>query len=1015
MKRHILPILGIIALWVFILIQNYTPGTFLTGWDNLHPEFDFALNIKRSLFGVWQEYQGLGLLGGMGHIAALPRELILWTISLVLPTSFLRYAWTFLMLLAGPLGAYGLAWHLIGKISNKTKHEKTVLIGATAAGLFYLFNLNTVQTFIAPYEAFVTHYGILPWLLLSAVRYLDTPNRRTLLLYGLISVLGMTQAYVPTLFLVYLITLIPITIVAFLHMPMKKSLRTIGILAGTTTCINAMWALPFVYFTLTNSNVVVNSKINQMATEEIFLKNKKYGTLLDTLRLKNFWFDTIDVNPATNTNVRILNGWQNFSGNFYYQMTSFILMALVIGGLIISLKQKKLRVWSVVGTIAFTMVAVDTIPSSTIVSYLHDHVPLLHQFFRFPFTKWGTTLSLVYSILFGLMISTLIQWQMNKYPHAKRVPTFFILILLPVLTHILILTQPLLSPLMEHKIQKEYTDLFATMKKKTLGRIAYLPIQSFWDWKYFRWGYIGSGFLWYGVNEPVLDQAFNSWNKYNENYYWELSRAIYSKDSIAVASVFLKYDIKYILLDENIVNPDNNRSLYTEEIKTMLVDIPSFRKSQHLGKLTLYERTDESTTSFISLKQDLPIVSPVYSWTDNDAAYRELGDYITNSLIINSKSSENNSILYPFRSLFTKRSINEREFIVSETVDKMIIHSVTEATSASILKTETIVYDSARTTDFNPQSVTRCALLQEGVARASLDIDGNIRFTSKNQRGCLNINLVNQRGPESGLTHKDGYLVIVENRHVIGQPLLFALINQTAKHTEQETYLETKTGANKQRKEDWQVDYFILPPLAPDGLGYTIYVSNDSIGRQESINDLKRIRVYKIPYQKLVTMRSDNVINLSHSQTSSVDFSVEHPNSAYYKVKINKTDMNQTLTLSQSFDPGWKAYTVNDKCQMTNDKCSWEDKFKDRLKHLLPFLFGTELKEHVLVNNWANGWLLDRKTIRQEDNKKRQDLTVLPSQSLTVVVFFLPQLLEWFGFALLPVPFLFLFLKRFKK
>src|SRR5579871_549284 len=100
-------LVGIIA---FI---NRQPNTLLIGWDNLLPELNFKLNIQRSLFAVWQEYQGLGLLGGMGHASDLIRQLILLCLSVIFPINLLRYAWTMSMLLVGGLGAYTLILYLL--------------------------------------------------------------------------------------------------------------------------------------------------------------------------------------------------------------------------------------------------------------------------------------------------------------------------------------------------------------------------------------------------------------------------------------------------------------------------------------------------------------------------------------------------------------------------------------------------------------------------------------------------------------------------------------------------------------------------------------------------------------------------------------------------------------------------------------------------------------------------------------------------------------------------------------
>ena len=64
-------------LLVFVLfLTNFSPGTYLSGWDNLHPEFNPLMNLERAWQSAWQEYQGLGLLAGMAHSADLFRQLV---------------------------------------------------------------------------------------------------------------------------------------------------------------------------------------------------------------------------------------------------------------------------------------------------------------------------------------------------------------------------------------------------------------------------------------------------------------------------------------------------------------------------------------------------------------------------------------------------------------------------------------------------------------------------------------------------------------------------------------------------------------------------------------------------------------------------------------------------------------------------------------------------------------------------------------------------------------------------
>src|SRR5690606_41884167 len=49
----------------------------------------------------------------------------------------------------------------------------TKIIASFFAGLFYLLNLGTLQTFYAPFETFIAFYASLPWLLLSVFVYLE--------------------------------------------------------------------------------------------------------------------------------------------------------------------------------------------------------------------------------------------------------------------------------------------------------------------------------------------------------------------------------------------------------------------------------------------------------------------------------------------------------------------------------------------------------------------------------------------------------------------------------------------------------------------------------------------------------------------------------------------------------------------------------------------------------------------------------------------------------------------------
>jgi len=230
--RNILPYFLIFCVVIALFFTNYTPGTWLSGWDNLHPEFDFKTNIiERSIFSVWQEYQGLGVRAGNAHAADLLRQIGLFVLSFIFAPQQLRYFYHFFALFIGGIGTYELIKRivlrpvipdLIGDPESSTldsrfrgndnlrSYNKNGIVqqtGATLGALFYILNLGTMQYFAVPYEAFSHFFASLPWLLLTVFAYVDKQNRKTLALFTLATLLAIPMNYIPTIFVVYCVIL----------------------------------------------------------------------------------------------------------------------------------------------------------------------------------------------------------------------------------------------------------------------------------------------------------------------------------------------------------------------------------------------------------------------------------------------------------------------------------------------------------------------------------------------------------------------------------------------------------------------------------------------------------------------------------------------------------------------------------------------------------------------------------------------------------------------------------------
>jgi len=247
-----------------------------------------------------------------------------------------------------------------------------------------------------------------------------------------------------------------------------------------------------------------------------------------------------------------------------------------------------------------------------------------------------------------------------------------------------------------------------------------------------------------------------------------------------------------------------------------------------------------------------------------------------------------------------------------------------------------------------------------------------------------------------------GYLISAETKNISGKPLLFWLENLTNRKADLELYLDQRLDATTYHLP--ATSYLIQPPMAEDGLGYTLHFDNISIGRQKTINELGRVTVNLIPYQFLTSLKLVNKasglndiyhlrgvaggVKLSDLQGVTASHpEINHPNPAVYEIEMKQPiGGNETLVLSQAYHEGWSAY-ANSKLKTQNSKL-WK---------IFPFLFGEEL-EHVKVNNWENGWSLPASSYNLTPN--------------SYVIIFWPQWLQWFGFSLLISCLMFVFFKK---
>jgi len=1087
MKNKI--ITGILYPFLLVLIEavlfaaNYTPKTYLIGWDNVMPEFNLKLNYLRALSAVWQDYRGLGTLDGMAHAANLFHVIYINILSFLLPQNMLRYSFISLTHLIGGIAFYYLAVKLF-----KNKH------GAFLGALFYLFNLGVIQMYFAPLEVFAMHFAALPVMGLALLNAIKKKSKTSLFVLGAASLLTTPQAFVPTVFISYALFAGLLMVFSFKKTLIKRFILILGILFIT----NAFWLLPFSYTALFKSKVVQNTRINEFSSEEIYYRNKAKGDITDVMTLKGFMIDTIEYDSFKKENFNFMQKWLDQTKTSPFKVISTVIAGLMVFGsfLVIRFRLKSLYPFLATNIVALVLLANNT-PGLTIINDgLRTIFPLFGEAFRFPFTKFITVFAFTYAMLFGLGVSFAIKFFLNglssilkhveflKHKVILLSSIFYILIIAIISASIVWYAKPAFtgnftSPFLRLSIPNDYqTTMTYFNGQNPDGRVLTFPLNSFWNWEYRNWGHRGSGFMWYGIQQPLLIRAFDPWSNYNEQLYNEFATSYSNKDIASFDALLKKYDISFILIDKTVLNTISPKPVdygETEEFlgkSSLLKKDGSFRtqliyKSKILpskvARLPLLSTinsypavTQQSKDSLISASGNyyesaknpdiitpLPSISTLKLQKDNQFNWLYKNGVLTFSskhvpfdskgkkillpslfkdeflIPVNVATGENTVTITP---IYPNVIINGKSLRVPVTPIVIRTENVTYPTKISFVDTNNTVEIGGNINSFLLNDFTNTIKISDGVNEEYATIDtstmekspvvldlpsgkissfevsvptfdtelGKGNYVKNKQyiitkasdeskiknKASSSKTIVTKYGVDLEATsdttsldiyldtlyHAASYAVIGSIDHKKGLPVNFYVDNPK----ESKPILETKMGSGQNIAIVTGTDIY--------SKGYGFHFGVKSVGVEIANSQINEVSIFPIPQKTIESVRIFN--------PDSYIFSDQNPEKealAYTKTGafvFETTAKNDSIiTLSESYDNGWKAYQPNFKFQILNFK----------LYEMFPFFFGKEVKSHVLVNNWANGWLVDKSKVS---------------------VIYLPQYLEILGLSLLGIPLL---------
>jgi len=782
-------------------------------------------------------------------------------------------------------------------------------------------------------------------------------------------------------------------------------------------------------------------------TQEFRERNEEFGKLKDVALIKGFYFDWAIFNYKENGFDELMPVWKTHYEKLLVRTIGYTIFCFILYGLYLSIKNKASRnmlSFLPFFIIPFSLLANQLFPFSLLFKQLL-HISLFEEALRFVFTKMSVLLILGYTIFLVTAIS-----QITKRINQSGQKLIFVMAIIALLyMGYPVFKGNLLSDKVRVQIPSDYFEVWNFMKSQPSGTIVSLPLHTISGWQYYKWGYQGSGFLWFPLGQPLLDRDSDRWNNINEEAFRELQYSLYARDNQKFFSTLSKYNIHYLLWDKNNISPEEKNRDQITFVREIETTIDWLEQNQYIT--TLWTKNDLSlyiiptTKPTITVESNIPNVLPTYLWNSTDPAFALFGNYKSNTLqtdnvyfpfrsILNKydrfnqnlvtidRKTDSYTINIPQSDLFGKKlitpNINVEAFIEADTYLRILPNKRTQLILKPILpeqhsisgtvnlletpKNNTITINGKELTfERNNSTVgtihlgvasyypkTRNSIsgseyiitfdnqinelasvsspLSSQLIHFSADEVYNQNLENKNllldvEKGknyvrinSKNINATGAYIDLSTLNLSRGYILSLITRNISGIPLRICLYSTYSNQCN----LQDEVSKSSEFVEDT----FIIPPYS-DVSGYTLRIDNISYGDTLTLNDIRSVSMFPIPYNFLTQTYIEPQKNYNPTSITPIS-SVYFAGTLYTLEILYPTETrDNNVVLWRSFNNGWIAFDTKN------------------LKIL---------DSHFPINNWANGWELDEATIAQAKGGP-----------IHIVLFFWPQLLEYAGFLLL--------------
>jgi len=541
-------LLGILLLIVSIL--SFIPGKYLLSNDNYSPELNPLLTLQRALLSpAWRSYRVLGFASDSEQ-ADIFRTAILGFMDIFLPRSTLSQIFSLLSIWVGTFSTAFLTYFLVRDFT-KTQFAK---ISFLIAGVLYFTTLWTAWVFNFNMMPYITQFGFLPLVLLTIYLLFKDWSYLKLLYLFIALLLFTATSVIATLFFVDIVLIVFfICLFGFLFRNrLKKIILTICIVLVS----QLFWLLPFVGYTLSASNNLIDSYTNRSITASTIDLEKEMMTLDNSVR---FFTRLLGTTDDPNTGSYIFPFSTDYNQYDFYKVIGYISLLFSGLGLIFVIVKKNyslIPLWVVMFGTLFLLKNQNE-PFGGIYIWLQDSIPIFKEVFRWVSSKlmqpYLIMLVLTSGLGFVFFVDFLGSFLKGKWKYLPAV-FFSVLICASSLFYAeYLFSGDLFTRRALVSLPDEYYQLQEHLKDDSGSRIYYAPPSNNGYFREYNWGFVGSQFLGYIIPNPLMDMSLSIGSSYGENAMLKLQNLFEAGNGEKFTNALLDYDVKYVLLDRSLV------------------------------------------------------------------------------------------------------------------------------------------------------------------------------------------------------------------------------------------------------------------------------------------------------------------------------------------------------------------------------------------------------------------------------------------------------------------------------